>query len=98
MKVPVKGYVVWRNEESFPEPRFETWPSDMSGIGPTHIGVVPLELEVEIPDDFDPIPEQVAILRKKKQEVMAQAQQRVNNLEEQIQRLLCIEYKPEEHK
>jgi hypothetical protein len=94
MKVTIKGIIHWQ-DSGYTPPQFRLWPQDMSSCGPEYVPIQPHEMEVEIPDDFDPRPKQVEILRQKKKEVLAAAQEKVNNLEEQIQRLLCIEFKPE---
>lgn len=51
------------------------------------------EIEVEVPDDFDPAPSLIAGLKKQQQEIRANATQKLNRLEEQIQSLLAIENK-----
>lgn len=94
MKVKIKGIIHWQCYE-WDEPKYALWSTDMSSAGPQYVPIQPHEFEVDIPDDFDPRPKQVEALRQKKKEVLAAAQEKVNNLEDQIQRLLCIEFKPE---
>lgn len=46
---------------------------------------------VEVPDDFDPRPQQVAALEAAKQKARAEFQARVTEIDRQIQSLLAIE-------
>jgi hypothetical protein len=48
--------------------------------------------EVEVPDDFDPRPQQIASLEAQKQMVRAELGKRITEIEEQISRLQAIEY------
>ena len=49
---------------------------------------------VEVPDDFDPRPQQVAALEAAKQKARAEFQARVTEIDRQIQSLLAIEVAP----
>ena len=55
--------------------------------------IMPHSFEVEIPDDFDPNPAKIATLRAEKQRIQAEAHVKAENIEMQIQELLCIENK-----
>ena len=46
---------------------------------------------VEVPDDFDPRPQQVAALEAEKQKARAEFQKRITEIDRQIQSLLAIE-------
>ena len=46
---------------------------------------------VEVPDDFDPRPQQVAALEAAKQKARAEFQARITEIDRQIQSLLAIE-------
>jgi hypothetical protein len=50
------------------------------------------EIEIEIPDDFDPRPQQIAALEQKKQEAMAEYQNTLTEINERISRLQAITY------
>jgi hypothetical protein len=50
------------------------------------------EIEVEVPDDYDPRAQQIAALEKQKQKVMADFQKTVNDINEKISKLQAIEY------
>lgn len=95
MKVKIKGIVHWHKYAWEDAHCYQIYDSDMSCCGPEFVPIKEVEVEVEIPDDFDPRPVQVANLRKKRDDIRVKAQEEVNNIDEQIQRLLCLELKPE---
>jgi hypothetical protein len=95
MKVTVKGFLHWHKYEWAKDPSYQIWRSDMSDTSPDYVCLGEREFEVEVPDDFDPRPSQISALRAYKQKILAETQAKVDNIEEQIQRLLCLEYKPE---
>lgn len=55
-----------------------------------HIGEQ--EIEIEVPDDFDPRAQKIAALEKHKQKVMADYQKTVTEINERISKLQAIEY------
>ena len=61
--------------------------------GPERVFISEHEYEVDVPDDFDPLPQVVAGLRERKQKILADSQLAANEIDDQIQRLLCIENK-----
>ena len=96
MKIPLEVFVISNNGSWLGKQKFEAWSCDPSKHNPAAYSfVTTTNIEVEIPDDFDPVATQVECLKAKKQEILATAQVQANNIEDQIQRLLCIEYKPE---
>lgn len=50
------------------------------------------QLEVEVPDNYDPRAQQIAALEKKKQEVMADSQKAITEIEGKINNLQALEY------
>lgn len=50
------------------------------------------EIEIEVPDKFDPRAQQVAALEKQKQKVMADYQKTVTEINERINNLQALEY------
>jgi len=50
------------------------------------------EIEIEIPDDYDPRAQKIAALEKHKQKVMADYQKTVTEINERISKLQAIEY------
>lgn len=70
--------------------------ADMKTCGYTRVGgetVIGFE-----PNEADMKNGTIAAMREAQQSIRAEAQGKVNQLEESIQQLLCIEYKPEEEK
>ena len=54
------------------------------------IGIREHSIEVEIPDDFDPRPQQIAALDERIKQARAEFTARINELQEQKSRLLAI--------
>jgi hypothetical protein len=50
------------------------------------------EIEIEVPDDFDPRAQQIAALEKQRQKVMAEYQKTVTEINERINKLQAIEH------
>ena len=50
------------------------------------------EIEVEVPDNYDPRAQQIAALEKQRQEVMAEFQKSVAEINERISNLQALEY------
>lgn len=66
---------------------------DMSGCGYTALDTV--EVEFTVPPRDVMVNGAIAAFRQKQREIRAEAEVKAKNIEEQIQRLLCIEHKPE---
>ena len=93
MKVIIKGFIHccndgWSDGYGYGF-RFHFFSCDMGEHG--YINVMPHEIEIEVPDDFDPRPQQVAALEAEKQKARAEFQKRVTEIDRQIQSLLAIE-------
>ena len=95
MKIPLEIFVIWEHEEWMDAPQFSAWSCDVSKTNPSYALVTTATVEVEIPDDFDPVPQRIATLKNERQRILAEAEVKANNIEDQIRRLLCIEHKPE---
>jgi uncharacterized small protein (DUF1192 family) len=54
--------------------------------------VMPHELVVDVPDDFDPTPKQIAQLEAEKAKVRAEFNQRIAQLNEQIGKLQALTF------
>jgi hypothetical protein len=50
------------------------------------------EIEIDVPDNYDPRAQQVAALEKKKRKIMADYQKMVTDINDQISKLQAIEY------
>jgi hypothetical protein len=53
------------------------------------------EVEIEVPDGYDPRLQQIAALEKQKQKVMADFQKSVDEINERISKLLAVEFSEE---
>jgi hypothetical protein len=58
----------------------------------TMIYVNSQELEIEVPENFDPRPSQIAALEAQKQKARADYQATVNDINDRISKLQAIEY------
>jgi hypothetical protein len=56
----------------------------------TYVGAQ--EIEIEVPDNYDPRAQQIAALEKHKQKVMADFQRSVDGINEKISKLQALEY------
>lgn len=95
MKTTINAFLHYHKYEWDENPTYMLFNCDMGSCGPEYVLIGVQEVEVEIPDDFDPRPQQIEALKEAKQKILAETQIKVNNIEEQIQRILAIEYKPE---
>jgi hypothetical protein len=50
------------------------------------------EIEIEVPDSYDPTAQKIAALEEHKKQVMANYQKTVNEINERISKLQAIEY------
>jgi hypothetical protein len=50
------------------------------------------EIEIEVPDDYDPRTQQIAALEKQKQKAMAEHQKTITDINERISKLQAISY------
>lgn len=95
MKTTIKACVHWQQYSWEESGKYVVYACDMTSSGPERVFISEQEIEVEVPDNFDPRPKQVEILRSAKSALLAKAHVQAENIEEQIQRLLCIEHKLE---
>ena len=95
MKVTIKGFVFWKKGYQ-EEGVFELLPWDCREWGGDNndgrVFVKEHTTEIEVPDDFDQRPQQVAALEAEKQKARAEFQARVTEIDRQIQSLLAIEH------
>ena len=90
MKVTIKGFVLWKKDSWEKEGRFYFQPWQMEEHG--YVTVMPHVFEIDVPDDFNPVPAQVAILEKEKARVRAEFNQRIAQLNEQIGKLQALTF------
>lgn len=72
------------------EDQFSLFICDMSQYGYVLIGKQ--EVEFEVPDDFNPVPIQVAMLNAEKKRIANEFDARVRAINEQISKLQCITF------
>lgn len=63
---------------------------DMSEYGYVLVGKQ--QIEFDVPDDFNPVPIQVAMLKAEKEKAMEEFNLRVARINEQISKLTCLEF------
>ena len=90
MQVTINGHIFllkrqWQEKGSF------TFADTGMDQFPEYIKVMPHSFTVEVPDDFDPIPGQVAAIKKQQQELKAAFAKKMMELEDDLSKLLCIE-------
>jgi len=91
MKVKITAYIhylkySWDDEGKFKVFSFKFDDDDSR----TYVGEQ--EIEVEVPDNYDPRAQQIAALEKHKQKVMADFQRSVDGINEKISKLQALEY------
>lgn len=96
MKQKIKAFVFYHKFQWSDKITYSIDSGDLSVVcGPEYVKIAHQEFTVEIPDDFDPRPIQIAALREERTKVTAEAEAKKANIDEQISRLLAIESRPE---
>lgn len=96
MKATISGYVYWFKFDFMDAPKYTFHnTATLANGSPEYALIGPHTIEVDIPDDFDPTPGRIATMKAEKQRILAEAHVKAENIEEQIQKLLCLEFKPE---
>ena len=90
MKVTINGMVAWKKPLWDGDVQFWFNHFDMSEHG--YVTVMPHVFEIDVPDDFNPVPQQVAILEKEKAKVRQEFNQRIAQLNEQIGKLQALTF------
>jgi hypothetical protein len=94
MKVTIKGFIHYcapRYEEDVPY-SFLAYDLTDSEYADGRVMVMPHDLVVDVPDDFDPTPKQIAALEAEKAKVRAEFNQRIAQLNEQIGKLQALTF------
>ena len=89
MKHTKEMFVHWQKRYG-DDDGFGVFPFDMSSCGYVLVGKQ--QIEFEVPDDFNPVPIQVAMLEKEKEKAMNEYNERVFRINEQISKLTCLEF------
>ena len=90
MKVTINGFIGWKKDSWERDGAFYFHPFEMSEYG--YVQVMPHSFEIEIPDDFNPIPKQVEILEKEKAKIRAEFTRRIAQLNDQIGKLQALTF------
>lgn len=89
MKKIITGFITYDTNKWCPEDhgfRFHAVPMHNYG----YVTVAPHAMEIDIPDDFDPRPEQIKLLEQEKRELQAKFAKDLMNIEHSISKLTCL--------
>lgn len=70
-------------------PRWKEFKPDESA---KRVFIREMAVEFDVPDDFDPLPRQIAALEAEKREAMAEYQRKVADINERLSKLQAITY------
>ena len=91
MKIKITGYIHYCKYSWEPEGAFEVFSLKMGDSDyRTYVGEQ--EIEVDVPDNYDPRAQQITALERKRQKVMADYQAMVTDINEKISKLQALEY------
>ena len=90
MKHTIEMFVHW-----YPGDRYHLFAFDNTKYEKTCVLVNKQTIEFEVPDDFNPVPIQIAMLEAEKQKAMDEFNKRVAVLNEQISKLTCLTFEAE---
>ena len=93
MKTVIKGFIHYKKARWANDDEFEFHGIDFTGseYARGRVMVMAHEFEIEVPDNFDPRPQQVAQLQAEQQKVRAEFAARITDIERQISELTCLE-------
>ena len=95
--IKIKGFLQWAQSSWEKTPHFEfnkiEFKSNEYGEYAT---VRPMEIEVEVPDDFDPTLGIIAGLESRKRELRLKLASELAEIDDRISKLQAIEYSPTE--
>ena len=95
MKKAIKQYVFMCNQWNS-ETRQKEWVPEVWAFKSTEceyrVFISEQVVEIEIPDNWDPVPGQVAALEEEKRTALAEYQKRVEQINHQLSKLQAIEY------
>jgi hypothetical protein len=98
MKVQVKVHVFMAFEYRAPDYACKKWVPDLWHCkvdeNEDRVYIGEQTVEVDIPDNFDPVPKQVAALEKEKLKALAEYTKTVAEINERLSKLLAIEHQP----
>ena len=92
MKKTLNGFISFR-KNAWDDGGFHWHPYEMAEHG--YITVMPHSIEVDIPDDFDPRPQQIKALEEKQRAAGAAFAALTTEINRQISELQALEFTPE---
>ena len=91
MKTKVKAFIHY-SENCWESPtNFEVFPFQFDDVS-YRTFVCEQEIEIEVPDNYDPRPQKIAALEKEKQKIMADFQKSVDDINNKISKLQAISF------
>lgn len=93
MKATIKGFLVCKCYSFLDKPQFDFWSVDPKGEIDL-ITIKPIEIEVDVPDDFDPRIHQIGALEKSKQKLRSAFAAKVTEIDARINKLMALEMAP----
>lgn len=91
MKVKVKAHIFYAKYDWEEVGEYQLWFVKIEDEEHrTYIGSQ--EFEIDVPDKYDPRAQQIAVLEKKKQKVMADFTKTVTEINDRISKLQALEY------
>lgn len=90
-KHTIDGFITWRHTAWMDHPEVGFLTYDPRNFDHDCVAIRPHSIEVEVPDDFDPRPAQVAALREKREKAAATFSAYVAEIDASIAKLLAIE-------
>lgn len=95
MKHTIKGHLYWQMNQYMKEPAIVFMEYDLRNWDPAdrdgRVWISAHSFEVEVPDDFDPRPEQIAALKAEKTRLNAEFSAKVTEIDRRISKLQAIE-------
>jgi hypothetical protein len=94
MRTTINQYV-FMSYEYLPDYSKKMWVPDLWSVrvadAEDRIFIGMQDIEVEIPDDFNPVPQQVAAIKMEQAAALAEYQDKVATLQERLSKLLALE-------
>lgn len=88
-KHTIKGFIHQRVSK-YAQPNSFTF-FESRDVGASYVNVMPHTIEIDIPDDFDPRPQQIKDLQAQQQQAQADFAKLCTDIQRQISELTCLE-------
>ena len=94
MKIKLTAHIHYKKYDWEEKGEYQIWYVRLSDDeSRTYVGEQ--EIEIDVPDKFDPRPQQIAALQRQRGKAMADYQKTVDEINERINKLQAIEYSGE---